>query len=80
MTWHLPAFCAAVLMLGYGCSGAFKDSPEACLGPKLAPLEALYFAESHERCHGFTWDECPYRAELQKKYDAKRAEAIEACK
>lgn len=60
-----------------GCGAA--QSPEACLAPKLAPLEALYFAEAHERCSGSTWDECEYREELQKKYDAKRREAIEAC-
>jgi hypothetical protein len=66
------------LCLG-GCAGA-SNSPEACVAPKLAAVEAQYFSEAVDVCAEHTWELCPFRAELQEKYDAKRAAVVEACK
>jgi hypothetical protein len=61
-----------------GCGGAMQ-SPEACLGPKLAVIETQYMSEALRVCAGQTWQECPSREALEKKFDAMRDEARKAC-
>jgi hypothetical protein len=70
---------AAILcLIATACAGA-QQSPEACLAPKLALVDAQYFAEAVERCQGFTWAECPYRDEIAEKYNARRGDAERSC-
>ncbi len=74
----LYSYLALLCMCLGGCSAA--QSPEACAAPRLAAVEAAYFSEAVDRCAEHTWEQCPYRLELTEKYDAARANAIEACK
>jgi hypothetical protein len=60
-----------------GCGG---QSPEACYAPKLAAVETRYIADAIETCRGYTWEQCPYRARVEAKYDAQREAAKDGCR
>jgi hypothetical protein len=62
--------CAVVLGLGgtdWGCSASTAQT-ETC----LARADAAMVAEAKDRCHGYTWRECPVRQEIVDKYAAER--------
>lgn len=56
-----------------------SSTPEACLAPKLAPIDGARVAEAFARCKPTGWEKCPVREEIDAKYDALRAAAIREC-
>lgn len=72
--WLAAAGCTGVPSLGEGAT-----TPEGCLAPKLGVIEGRFVHEALELCDGYTWNTCPAKSYLTRKYEDLRLSAVKEC-